>query len=185
MNIVVISGAEATGKSTIGRNISEKLAYTYHAKDVIKERMFDTEKVSTWKYSWYEKHAKEQFFNEIETYVRKNSNLVIESNFIGEDKERLLHILSTKDVTIREIHCYTRGLVSFKRFVHRNETKKRHPGHHDRRWYLPVLTNAILSSLKIHDAHRPVSLSDKLLDVDTTDYRNIEYEKILDFVTAD
>lgn len=179
MKLIIISGAEATGKSAIGKYIADKLRYAYHAKDIIKERMFDTENVSTWRYGWYEKRAKDAFFDEIKIYVDKGESLVLESNFIGEDKKRLLEILSSKAIDISEIHCYTKGIVSFRRFVRRNETKARHPGHHDRRWYIPVLINAIFSNLKIYDAHAPVKLSNKILCVDTTDFSSINNEEII------
>jgi predicted kinase len=181
MKLVIVSGAEATGKTYFGKFIADKLGFVYLAKDVIKERLFNTESVSTWNYGWYEQKAKDTFFAEIKKQVEAGNSIVVESNFIGNDKGRLLEILSGKSIDISEVHCFTRGFVSFKRFVYRNETKSRHPGHHDRRWYIPVFTDIILSNLKIHDAHAAVKISDKVMFLDTTDFQDIDPNNVLSF----
>ncbi len=184
MKLIIISGAEATGKSEIGKHVARGLNCIYYAKDVVKEHLFDTESISTWKYSWYERKAKEEYFNGLAGYLENDKDLVLESNFIGNDKKHLEKLLNGKTMTIVEVHCYARGLTSFKRFVMRNESKMRHPGHHDRRWYLPVLWNAIMSDLKIHDAHAPMQLSNKIMYVDTTQFEAVDKDEIVRFVSA-
>ena len=41
MNLVIVSGPEATGKSGIAQEVAQLLGYKYQSKDVIKEQMFD------------------------------------------------------------------------------------------------------------------------------------------------
>ena len=42
MNVLIVSGPEATGKTAVGKTISQKLGYQYLSKDMIKEAMFDS-----------------------------------------------------------------------------------------------------------------------------------------------
>ena len=184
MNLVIVSGAEATGKSAVGKYIAQKLSYTYYAKDVIKEHLFDTESTTTWKYGWYEKLAKTKFFSGLAVYIEEDQDLVLESNFIGDDKKHLQKLLHGKTVNIVEVHCFTQGFVSFRRFVSRNESRKCHPGHHDRRWYVLVFWNTLISNLKIHDLHAPVKLSSKTMYVDTTSFEVIDMDKIVKFASV-
>jgi predicted kinase len=184
MNLIIVSGAEATGKSAIGKYIARELGYTYYAKDVIKEHLFDTESTSTWKYGWYERLAKSEFFSGLAAFIDQDQNLVLESNFIGNDKKYLQKLLHGKTVNIFEVHCFTQGFTSLKRFVRRNETKIRHPGHHDRRWYISVFWNTLMSNLKIHDSHAPVRLSSQVMYVNTTDFEGINMDTIVEFVSV-
>ena len=116
MNLVIISGAEATGKTFIGQEIAKALDYRYISKDAIKEAMFDTESHSTWDYKWYENRAKHSLFLTLDKLVREGIDVVIESNFIGKDKERLRACLQPSSV-LREVYCYAKGTTTFRRFV--------------------------------------------------------------------
>lgn len=179
MKIVFVSGGEATGKSTVGKKIAEILGYKYLAKDVIKERMFDTEQVSTWNYGWYEKRANDEFFTKIKSNIDSKQRLVVESNFNKKDKIRLIETLKDANLEVTEVYCYTKGLTSFRRFVNRNESKLRHSGHHDRRWYGLVFVFSILTNLKIHNPRAPLRLSSNVFELDTTDFTNIDYTTIV------
>lgn len=123
-----------------------QLRYQYESKDRIKEALFDTAPRSTWNYGWYEAQAKQRFFRVIEQLIANNTDSVIESNFIGKDKVRLKRYLKG-NVYLTEIYCSAQGLTSFRRFVSRSETGRRHKGHHDRRWYPKVFLQDCLRSV--------------------------------------
>ena len=181
MKLVIVSGPEATGKTMVGKKISDMLGYPYQSKDMIKEALFDTETRSTWDYSWYEDKAKDNFFNVIEQFIEHGTSAVIESNFIAEDRQRLTKC-QNKDTLVSEIYCRTKGLTSFKRFVRRNEGGARHKGHHDRRWYPTVLSQDLLQYFGISWLHKPLGFSERLYIVDSTDFSKIDYEEIVDYI---
>lgn len=182
MQVIIVSGPEATGKTSIAKSLAASLGYKYITKDSIKERLFDTSrKHSTWNYAWYENKAKKQFFSEVHELIKGRNDVVIESNFIGKDKKRLSSLL-TKDVFLVEIYCTAKGMTTFKRFVSRNESGNRHSGHHDRRWYGKVLLEDLLQYVNIRWPSRPSYLTNKLLIVDTTDFSKVDIEKIIKFV---
>lgn len=181
MNLVIVSGPEATGKTAIGKEIARILNYRYQSKDTIKEALYDSLKHSTWDYSWYEKRAKNELFKEIEEFISKNQSVVIESNFISTDKRRFNNYLNDK-VIITEIYCTARGMTSLRRFVSRNEKGIRHKGHHDRRWYPVILLEDLLGYISIRWPHKPLGFNQRLLIVDSTNFSQIDYEKIVSFV---
>ncbi len=184
MKLIVISGAEATCKSSIGKELAKKLGYQYQSKDTIKEVLFDTKAYSTWNFKWYEQQAKMVFFRDIEKFINNQNDAIIESNFIGEDKTQLAELVTT-DIELIEIHCSTRGYISFRHFVERNESRKRHPGHHDRRWYPKVLFQTTMHILNINiGAHNPVGLSTKIMNLDTTHFPSVDYKEIIQFINS-
>lgn len=181
MNLILISGAEATCKSDLGKRLSRELQYVYQSKDTIKEAMFDRQERSTWNYGWYESEAKQVFFRDIERLINSNTNAVIESNFIGEDKRRLKKLIAD-GVNLKEIHCCADGLTSFRRAVQRNESGRRHPGHHDRRWYPKILFQSLLHAVGINiGAHKPVNVQGDVLILDTTHYPDIDFGSVIKF----
>ena len=183
MHLVIISGPEATGKSEIGRKISEQLGYKYESKDRIKEALFDKRPRTTWDYSWYENEAKQQFFHKINGLISNNINAVIESNFIGTDKIKLEKCLSS-EVLLTEIYCTASGMTSLRRFIGRNEGGRRHKGHHDRRWYIKVFAQDCLRYIGIQWPYKPLGLTDKFLKVDSTDFTKVNFDEISKFVLS-
>lgn len=181
MQLVLVSGPEATGKTHIAKSIARQMGCDYAGKDAIKEALYDTAAHNTWNYSWYESEVKNIFFNLVKDYIAQRKSLVIESNFIGTDRDRLMGLLND-DVEVSEIYCTARGLVSFKRFVQRNESGHRHKGHHDRRWYVKVFIQDMLRYLHVNYPYRPVRITPKLLIVDTTNYQKIDIASISKFV---
>jgi len=184
MKLIVISGAEATCKSSLAKDIAKQLGYAYRSKDIVKEKLFDTEGHNTWDFKWYESKAKEDFLKIIIDLINNSQDAVIESNFIGKDKVRLSKLITPK-VELVEIHCYTKGYKSFNHFVERNESKKRHVGHHDRRWYPKVWfqTTMHLSKLNI-GAHKPMGLSNRVMNLDTTNFPKIDYVRLMHFISS-
>jgi len=182
MKLIVISGAEATCKSAVGKELAKQLNCTYISKDSIKEALFDEMLISTWNFKLYEQKAKDLFFQDIQNFILNKKDVIIESNFIGVDKVKLEKLLN-QTVEVTEVHCYTKGYVSFKRFVIRNETGKRHRGHHDRRWYLKVLfqTTMHVASINI-GAHRAVGISKRIINLDTTHFPNVNYVGPIQFI---
>ncbi len=181
MKLILISGAEATCKSDIGKRLSNELGYIYQSKDLIKEAMYDKGEQSTWKYGWYESQAKQVFFNDIAKLIHDKSDAIIESNFIGEDRTRLARLIN-ENVLLKEIHCYADGLHSFKRAVRRNESGSRHSGHHDRRWYPKIFIQSFLHAVGIDlGAHKHIGITDDVLMLNTTEYPNVDFEEIVEF----
>jgi hypothetical protein len=184
MQLVIISGPEASGKSEIGHKLAEQLGYRYESKDRIKEALFDKAPRSTRDFTWYENEAKQKFFYELEQFIAADTNSIVESNFIGKDKIRLEACLNNK-VHVTEIYCTVRGFTSFRRFVRRNESGRRHKGHHDRRWYMKVFFQDCLRHFGIQWPYGRLGLTKKFLMVDSTDFSKVDFQAISRFVRSE
>ena len=178
MNLIIVSGPEATGKTFIGKSIAKTTGYQYVSKDMIKESLFDKLKHSTWDYAWYEEKAKQELFRQISEQVKNDVDIVVESNFISKDHARLQAYLQL-DTTVREVFCFSKGMTTLKRFVARNESGQRHRGHHDRRWYPKVLLENLLQYFGIRWPSKPSELSETLLEVNTTDLTKVDIQELI------
>lgn len=181
MQLIIISGSEATGKTKMGKAIADILDCDYRGKDDIKEAMFDEHSRSTWHAKWYDNQAKTVLFNDLARAIINNKSIIIESNFIGQDKNKLEALLKSNTEVV-EIHCIAKGFTSLKRFIKRNESGKRHKGHHDRRWYLNVFLQDSLRMIGIDWPYRPMNLKGRILKVDTTDFKTVNYNEIAEFI---
>lgn len=121
------------------------------------------------------------FLKKLESYISHNIPLIIESNFVKTDKQKLLAYVND-GVTVLEVFCYAKGLTRSRRFVKRNESKERHRGHHDRRWYVGVFVGALLSYVGIWWPYGPLNITKMRVDIDTTDFQSIDYQGIIKFI---
>lgn len=184
MILVIVSGPEASGKTYIAKELADRLGYYYLGKDVIKEKLFDEAPQNTWHSKWYESQAKDKMFAELGQHIKNNKSLVLESNFAPEDKQRLKELVTGK-LQVAEVYCSAKGLVSFKRFVKRNESGRRHKGHHDRRLYLVIFIQNVLRVFHLDRHYKPLNLSSNVIRMDCTRLPDVDFEKIIRQIKKD
>lgn len=181
MKVILISGPSATGKSQLAMKYSKQLGYEYIGKDTIKEKIFDREKHNSWDWKWYEKKAKQQFFDEIETALRNNKSVIAESNYIKSDKAWIEKSIA-KASDVREVYVTANGIKRVWRFIKRNETGNRHKYHHDRRWYFSEFIDGLAGLFGVELRYHPVGINNNLIRIDTTNFENLNYEKLDHFL---
>lgn len=180
MRLVIVSGATATGKTYIAKNIADRMKYTLYSKDAIKEELFDKHLRTKHNYFWYEKKAKSIFFDEIKNSISKDISIVVENNFMKNDKRRLSALIN-KEVQVVEIYCIARGFTRLKRFIKRGESELRHKAHYDRKWYPTVFIGCLLGYIGIKWPYGPLAITSKVLTLDTTDFSKVGMEQIVEF----
>jgi predicted kinase len=183
MQLIIISGAPASGKTALGQKLAAKLGYEFYSKDVIKEALFDARPKTTHKYLWYEEQANARFLKAITDSISRNASIIIDSDFVRTSDRRQLLACLSKNVSVAEIHCHAKGLTRLRRYIKRNEAGARHKGHHDRRWYPSMFMNMLLSYAGVAWPYQSLDISGKKLLVDTTDFSKINYQDIVAFVT--
>jgi predicted kinase len=181
MHIIIISGPSAAGKTTVSKIITRELGYRECSKDAIKERLFKASPRSTHRFIWYENHARETFYQEIKSNLLAHKSLVIESNFTKRDR-KILASLVNKNMQISEIHCTAKGFIRFKRFLQRTRSGIRHPGHHDRKWYVSMFLECLISYSPITWPYIPMNLSESLYVLDTSDFTKVDYDEVIRFI---
>ena len=172
--IVLITGLPCTGKTTLGRRIARQFQLPFLFKDEIKELLFDT---LGWKdREWSKKLGAATYdllYYFLEVELAAGRSLVVESNFSSQfATSRFLALKERYSFDALQILCISDGDVLYERFVQRSENGERHPGHVDHLNYqefAETLRNGWLE---------PLEIGGTLIQVDTTDYLQIDYERI-------
>ena len=178
-NIILITGAPATGKTTYGRLISKKFEIPFISKDKIKETVYDA--MSDNKLLEYEEKRKigstsySILYLISEELMKVGNSFILESNF-GKQAIPVLENLISKykynSLTIR-FNCETQTL--HKRFLKREQSEERHMG---------LVANGVFD--KIEDFKKTIDLANEFkissneIIVDTTDFNHIDINKLIE-----
>lgn len=173
--VILINGISATGKSTIGRQLANRLALPFFSKDAIKETLFD--QLGTADRAWAHKlssvtHA---ILNPIlEEELRAGRGFVLEANFNpAYDVAKFERWRSLYAFRVIQILCFADGEVVYQRFKRRAESGERHPGHCDG-------SNAeSFREYLMRGKCDPLGVPGLVIEVDTTDFGAVDLEAIL------
>ncbi len=174
-SIIIISGLPCTGKTTLGKYLSEKLELPFIYKDGIKELLFDNLGPSD--REWSKKLGRASmallyYFAEAQLAARKS--FIIESNFKPEfDTEKFLALEERYRFSPFQILCKADGKVLVERFKNRDNSTERHQGHVDPASYKEF------EELFLTDQQKPLEIGGKIVQLDTTDISSVNYNFIL------
>ncbi|HEX7633339.1 MAG TPA: AAA family ATPase [Candidatus Saccharimonadales bacterium] len=180
MNLIIVSGATSTGKSTLARKLAKDLKIPLFLRDDFKEQHFDTfgGKPSLKQLGSIDIASRKKLFSILEDAVNKDTDLIIESNFMYSERNTLQEKLGDS-TNVVEIFCRASGRTILKRYTKRYRSGERHRGHRDYLWY-PIV--AIESLGPVHRRYRPLLLSNRSKIVDTEDFSKIDYPDIVSFI---
>ena len=169
--VLIVSGAPATGKTTLGRRIASDFALPFLSRDGIKESLYDTIGASDRDWSRQLGMASIQLlFHFVERLLEVGQGLVVESNFYDRyDTPRFEVVLARYAARPVQIHCAAAAPVIIARYRVRASTSERHPGH---------LGAAVLPELRsgLREATwGPLRLAVPCVTVNTTDFATLDY----------
>lgn len=169
--LIIVSGAVAVGKTTFARYLSEKLKIPCFSKDDIKENLFDS--LGSSDKDWSTKLSIASFsllYLIAEKELSSGRSVILEANFKPQfHMESVKKLADMKNVKVLEFYLKADSEVLRKRFVAREESGQRHPGHLDK----IALFRYFNSSL-----HAPLNFG-TILEVDTNDLLNLNYEDLV------
>ena len=196
MYCILISGIPAAGKSTLAERLADDLHMPLISKDLVKELLFDRLGFS----SRNEKVQLGAASMDILCYLaeqlmRSGVPFILENNFEHAAKDTLSAMLTR--YTARSLLVTLTGDYEtiYKRFVQRNLSPGRHRGHVVNDRYpeiIPKSNDEILSETVSFDSFvsgiqsrgfdQPL-VGDRQIIIDTTDFRNVDYEGLLQEIT--
>lgn len=130
MNVIIIAGMPAAGKSTLAMKISQSLHYPILEKDAIKEEIFDIMGFR----DYQDKILQDDMANAIllrctEALLQSNTSLICVNNFRPEAQERLQNMLDRYACHSVTLFLGGDSDVFYQRYVERDRKHLRHLGH--------------------------------------------------------
>ena len=183
VQVIIVNGVTATGKTTLTRYIARELNYQTLIKDDIKETLVehDSRQPNFHNWRYFEQKSLQLLYEAINEAIANNTNVIIESNFHITEQNELRKLL--EKIIVKEIYCYAQGWIIIKRYILRKERGQRSPVHQDRVWYPQVFLMAIIPFL--HKRwNPPMKFVDKRLEIDTTRPGKIDYKEIIEFIKS-
>ena len=130
MNLIIIAGMPATGKSTIAKKIAKELSLPILEKDDIKEELFDTVgyKDLTEK-RMLDKAATAVLLRCTEEVLKSGQSLIIVNNFESNMRDKVQAMIDRCNCSSVMVFLGGDPEVLYARYVERDKKHMRHQGH--------------------------------------------------------
>lgn len=189
MNIIIIAGMPASGKSTVAEKISEAFGYPILEKDAIKEELFDV--IGFTNYAEKRRHdvaATAVLLRCTDALLRGGSSLICVNNFRPEVQSQLQEIIDRNQCGCVTVFFGGDADEFYKRYVERDRKHLRHLGHVLQEHYPPREGDSLdytmtrqefaekFEQLGMADFH----ISGPRIDVDATNPEFIDVEKLIE-----
>lgn len=176
---ILITGAPASGKTRLARELAERLELPFIGRDILKELLFDALGYSD--RAWSQKLGGSTFdlvYAMARELFRGEQSFILESNFKPQAVEKILG-LTAEPLKILQIITGAPPEILLERFKQRYETGERHPGHVD-----DNNVDKFLEGCGKDGWYEPLDLPGEVLKVDTSDFAKVDYKHVSDEVRA-
>lgn len=174
--VIVITGPPASGKTTLGKWLSQQLKWPYIGRDDIKETLFDALGWSDREWSKKLGSASyELLYHYLLTHLAVSQPIIIESNFNPTFSTPQFQAYDRQfGICVLEIQCYAEHALLQQRYRQRVEAGTRHPGHVDF-----VNYETLATSLAQGYDTTPILPTATVLRLDTTHIEENDYILLL------
>lgn len=138
MNVIILAGMPATGKSTLAAKLQAQFGYPILEKDYIKEGLFDTLGFSC----YAEKRALDVASNEVllrwmDAMIKAGQSMIVDNNFDADSAKKLAQMLEENRCKCVTVFMNGDPQVLYERYVQRDSQGLRHLGHAMQTHYPP------------------------------------------------
>ncbi|MBE6962024.1 MAG: ATP-binding protein [Ruminococcaceae bacterium] len=130
MELIIVAGMPAAGKSTVAAGLAEYFHYPILEKDNIKEVLFDT--VGFGNYPQKRRldiAANGVLLHVLELMLKADSSVIVVNNFDTESAGQLCDLMETYQPRSVTVFLNGDAQVLYQRYVERDNLHKRHLGH--------------------------------------------------------
>lgn len=131
--LVVLQGVPGAGKTTLMSRLAKDLSLPAVAKDEIKENLYEI--FGTVDLAWKEMLGRasiRMLYELIDELLAAKQSFIVENAFFSQYAvPQLTELASKHNAEIIEIYCHVSIDVAKQRFVERQKSGQRHPGHRD------------------------------------------------------
>lgn len=170
--VIIITGYPGTGKTTLGKKISEKFGMPFISKDEIKEILFDSLGWSDVEWSIKLGAASyDLMFYFAKKIIGLGKPFILET-FFSEISEKEIIILEKKfNIYPIQVVCTAPAETIISRVQNRVDLGQRHPGHVDQ-------TREEELKIKVSKEYQPLNIGGLLIEIDTTNFDKIDYDQL-------
>jgi predicted kinase len=176
--IIIVTGRPAAGKSTLAKWLSIELKLPLVSKDSIREELFDR---LDWKdRTWAQELGRasvDMMFYFAKAELDVGHSIIMDNSFYPPvSNPRFQALKEQYHAGSIQIVCDSDRETLFQRFKSRADSGNRHPGHGDQDVLEELYANLADTSAQI------LEIGGSVIEVDTTDFSNMDYQKILEQV---
>ncbi len=193
MDIIILSGMPATGKSTLAAKLQQRFGYPILEKDFIKEGLFDTLGFSCYaEKKALDAAATEVLLRMIGVMVKTGQSMIIDNNFDAASAHRLNAILEENGGKCVTVFLTGDPQTLYERYVERDSHFRRHIGHAMQTHY-PLaegeapsfaMTREVYDQRFLHQGTLGNELHGACIQVDTTVLEKVDTDAIVLAVAA-
>lgn len=130
--LIVVTGAPATGKTTIAEELADRLGVPIISKDTLKEALYETIGSGGDVEDAIERAALAILFSVVDSQLAAGVSVIAESNFdSSSDLAPFRELCGRRELELVQIHVRRDSEELLRAFAERAEGDKRHPGHGD------------------------------------------------------
>lgn len=172
--IIIISGPPSAGKSTLAKKLSERYRFPIVSCDSIKELLFDAFHCNNLAlYKMSRAASYNLMYSIIELFLQCKQPFIIDSVLSSREiKKKLSRIHQNYNFKCLHINLAASGKILWERYQKRSASGLRHPG------YLDNLRKKQLEKRILKGYSRPPNIKGKIIEIDTTDFKKINYNKL-------
>lgn len=177
--MIIITGAPATGKTTLSNELAKKYGLPKINKDEIKELLFKSLEVKDSKWTAQLGIASfELTYFFAEKLGETGKVFIVEGNFDNKYASNIFNSIKSKYMyKVVQLYCYANCEILYERFINRNLSGNRHPGHIRDINGIDDFKNKIINRNFKVDIENSINL-----DIDTTDFAEVDFQEIFQVV---
>ena len=177
--MIIVTGTSATGKTILSNKLASRFNLPLINKDEIKELLFDCLGIKDEEWSVQLGVASfELSYLFVEKLCQTGKSFIVEGNFEDKFATKIFSDLKAKyNYKILQLYCHASEGILYKRYIERDNSGKRHPGHIIKIGGFDEFKKRVTNKnfkLKIDECMN--------MDVDTTKFEDIKLQKIYDKV---
>ena len=191
MNIIVLSGMPATGKSTLCKEMTREFGYPVIEKDAIKEELFDTVGFD----SYHQKRALDHAANAVvihavEKILQSGGSAIVDNNFDVESGKKFASLIEKYDPECVCVFLYGDPDVLHARYTERDNAHARHLGHVLQEHYPPLEGDSLYYTMTREEFHEKFisrgmdafRCPGERIEIDTTDFSRVSFKQTVEKV---
>lgn len=177
--MIIITGASATGKTHLSRCLADKFRIPVINKDEIKELLFNYLGIKDEKWAMRLGVASfELIYLFAEKLCLTAKPFIVEGNFENKYASKVFTELKSKyNYKVLQIYCHAEAEVLYHRYVERDNSGERHPGH------IIQISDVETFRSRLNSKNFKLGIEDcKTINLDTTLFQNINLQQIYEKV---